>query len=178
VSGPSDLITDPQTSVRLGRIRQRDTRPEQMVRSLLTALGIRYRIRNRDLPGSPDVANRRRKWAVFVHGCFWHAHQGCGRATTPKRNNSFWVAKFEANRRRDERAFAALTDANYKVLVIWECETTDVDGLRRRLESFVLSYRSADAMSVLSRSKRGRRLTLEPSRPRRALSASPIRQVH
>jgi DNA mismatch endonuclease (patch repair protein) len=140
VPAPPDLLRDPKTSARLGRIRQKDTAPEQLVRSILSALGVRYRVRNRDLPGSPDVANRARRWAVFVHGCFWHAHAGCPRATIPKRNREFWTAKFAANRARDARAIAALLEAKYRVAVVWECEAADdSESLRERLQAFVHS---------------------------------------
>src|SRR5213594_720187 len=97
------LLVDPETSARLARIRQKDTAAEQAVRRVLHELGLRFRVRNRDLPGAPDAANRARRWAVFVHGCFWHAHAGCYRATVPKRNREFWVAKFADNRARDRR---------------------------------------------------------------------------
>jgi DNA mismatch endonuclease (patch repair protein) len=123
------LEVDEATSKRLGRIRQRDTTPEQVVRKLLAASGLRFRKENRDLPGSPDVANRRARWAIFVHGCFWHAHRGCPKATVPKRNKAFWEAKFAANRARDARAIQELRRLGYSVLVIWECETRRPDEL-------------------------------------------------
>ncbi len=116
------LDVDAATSIRLGRIRQKDTEPEQVVGKFLTACGLRYRRKNRDLPGSPDFANRTRKWAVFVHGCFWHSHAGCFKATVPKRNRDFWLAKFATNRKRDRRAVTALRRRGYVVLVVWECD--------------------------------------------------------
>lgn len=85
-------------------------------------MGLRYRICNQDLPGSPDIANRANKWAVFVHGCFWHRHAGCPRATTPKTNREFWLRKFAANRKRDERVQAELRAMGFKVAIVWECE--------------------------------------------------------
>lgn len=100
------------------------------MRKLLHALGRRFRVHNRDLPGSPDIANRARKWAVFVHGCFWHRHIGCKRATTPSRNRQFWLEKFDANVARDARVQAALRDQGYRVLVVWECESEDVSRLK------------------------------------------------
>lgn len=118
----SPLVFDRATSLRLSKIRQRDTAPELAVRAILCALGLRYRVRNRDLPGSPDIANRTAHWAVFVHGCYWHAHRGCSRATVPKRNREFWVAKFEANVKRDAVAVAALRRRGFRVAVVWECE--------------------------------------------------------
>jgi DNA mismatch endonuclease (patch repair protein) len=119
------LIVDTETSARLSRIRQRDTAAERAVRRMLHSLGLRFRIHNRDLAGSPDIANRRRKWVVFVHGCFWHRHASCERTTTPTRNREFWMAKFEANVARDSRVQTALRSAGFRVLVVWECEIED-----------------------------------------------------
>jgi DNA mismatch endonuclease (patch repair protein) len=133
------LLVDPATSARLGRIRQKDTAAEQAVRRLLHKLGLRFRIRNRDLPGAPDLANRTRLWAVFVHGCFWHAHAGCYRATVPKRNRAFWLGKFSANRARDARALRALRGLGYRVLVVWECELEAPSKLEARLRSFAIA---------------------------------------
>ena len=116
------LILDPSTSERMGGIRQKGTAAELAVRRIATSLGLHYRISNRDLPGSPDLANRSRKWAIFVHGCFWHRHAGCSRTTTPRRNRAFWVAKFEANIARDARVQSELRDLGYRVVVLWECE--------------------------------------------------------
>ena len=117
------IVTDAATSRRMADVRQKDTTPELAVRQALTMLGLRYRVRNRDLPGSPDIANRSRRWAVFVHGCFWHRHPGCVRTTTPKRNRVFWIRKFEANVARDARAVAELQKRGFRVITIWECET-------------------------------------------------------
>lgn len=127
------LIVDDATSARMGLVRQRGTRPELLVRSALSALGHRFRLNNRDLPGSPDIANRCRRWAVFVHGCFWHRH-GCKATTTPGRNREFWEAKFQRNAARDRRSLEALQARGYTVVVIWECETKrDPERVRDRL---------------------------------------------
>jgi DNA mismatch endonuclease, patch repair protein len=115
------LLLDHATSARLGRIRQKDTSVERVVRSVLHKAGLRFRKRNRDLPGSPDVANRARSWAVFVHGCFWHHHADCVRATVPKRNRAFWLNKFRANQERDHRCQQALRTLGYRCVVVWEC---------------------------------------------------------
>ena len=125
--------TDAATSARLAKIRQRDTKPEIQVRKALFDLGHRFRVSNRDLPGSPDVANRTREWAVFVHGCFWHAHPGCPKATVPKRNREFWKKKFSDNRVRDERVANELRAAGFEVVIVWECETRDPQALVQRL---------------------------------------------
>lgn len=85
--------------------------------------GIRFRTNCADLPGSPDLSNRRRRIAVFVHGCYWHHHTGCKYATVPKRNRAFWLAKLEANKRRDRRKARELRKLGFKVVTVWECET-------------------------------------------------------
>ena len=133
MSKRGSLLVDPATSARLAKQRQRDTSAEMLVRRAVRALGLRYRVRNRDLPGSPDIANRARRWAVFVHGCYWHSHRGCARATVPKRNREFWVAKFEANRNRDKRAVSELRARGYRVVTLWECELGDAASLRAKL---------------------------------------------
>jgi DNA mismatch endonuclease (patch repair protein) len=124
----------------MGRVRQRDTQPEQAVALALRSLKISYRKNVRSLPGSPDFANKSGKWAVFVHGCFWHRHTGCRRATTPKANRDFWLAKFAANRARDARAIRALRALGFRVAVIWECGVVDAE---RRL-SQMLEPRGVD----------------------------------
>jgi DNA mismatch endonuclease (patch repair protein) len=116
------LIVDPATSARLSKTRQHGTAAELTVRRLLHSLGHRFRVNNRDLPGSPDIANRSKKWAVFVHGCFWHRHDGCPRTTMPRRNREFWAEKFRANIRRDRKVIERLEACGYLVLIVWECE--------------------------------------------------------
>ncbi len=136
---PLGLIVDPETSARLGKIRQKNTGPEMAVRKMLTALGIRYRVSNRDLPGSPDIANRKHRWAIFVHGCFWHGHPGCPKATVPKRNRQFWSDKLAANRRRDARVVRALRSTGWRVQTIWACRIVhgNTIALLARLANFV-----------------------------------------
>jgi DNA mismatch endonuclease (patch repair protein) len=133
VGPPWRLKRDAETSARMAGVRQKDTAAELTVRRILTALGHRYRVRNRDLPGSPDIANRRLGWAVFVHGCFWHRHRNCSRTTTPKRNREFWKDKFATNTQRDRKALLALRKLGMTAVVIWECETTNVEKMRQRL---------------------------------------------
>ena len=103
--------------------------PERAVRQIVHALGHRFRVRNRDLPGSLDLANRTRRWAIFVHGCFWHAHVGCPHAAIPKRNREFWAAKLAGNRARDQRAVAALKRDGWRVAAVWECELRGLTGM-------------------------------------------------
>jgi DNA mismatch endonuclease, patch repair protein len=134
LAGTRRLATTTETSARMGRIRQRGTAPELRVRRFLTKIGWHYRTRNRTLPGSPDLANRSKNWAIFVHGCFWHGHEDCSKATVPKRNRSFWIAKFTANRTRDARARAQLKDMGFAVATIWECQTCSDTSIRSALE--------------------------------------------
>lgn len=127
------IASDEAALQRMKKQRRHDTAPEIRVRRVLTRLGLRYRLNNRNLPGSPDLANRRRHWVIFVHGCFWHAHLGCPRHTIPKRNQDFWLAKFDANRTRDQRVTNELRSLGFDVIVVWECETKDEAALADRM---------------------------------------------
>lgn len=131
--------TDAATSARLSRVRRTDTKAERVVRSALVKAGLLARGRGRGLPGSPDIANRADKWAVFVNGCFWHGHQGCRRATIPKHNRGFWEAKFRSNRRRDLRVSSALRRAGWTVLTVWECRALRPDMLEAEVRR-ILNY--------------------------------------
>lgn len=114
--------TDAARSALMGRIRQRETAPELAIAKQLRALGLAYRKNVRDLPGSPDFANKRKRWALFVHGCFWHRHTGCRLATAPKNNRAFWAEKFTRNRSRDASAVRELRRRGFKVAIVWGCE--------------------------------------------------------
>src|SRR5690242_3986619 len=115
-------LVDRKTSLRMACVRSKNTPQELAVRRMLHGMGLRFRIGNRDLPGTPDVANRSRQWVVFVHGCFWHVHAGCARSMVPKRNAEYWMRKFKANAERDKRVAAELRAMGYQVLVVWQCE--------------------------------------------------------
>jgi DNA mismatch endonuclease (patch repair protein) len=125
----------------MSRVRQRDTSLEIIVRRWVTALGARFRTKNRDLPGSPDLANRRKGWAIYVHGCFWHGHPGCRAAKLPTSNRGFWAVKIQDNRRRDARKLRQLRVLGYRVLVIWGCRIKGTqrkrDGLKARVARFI-----------------------------------------
>jgi DNA mismatch endonuclease (patch repair protein) len=135
---------DPITTRRMAAVPSRNTSAELRVRELLRAAGITYRVSNGDLPGSPDVANRSRKWALFVHGCFWHAHRGCRHAMVPKSNVLYWVKKFADNAARDRHAVAALRAQRYAVLTIWQCELREPERALRRLEKFFVRAQGRD----------------------------------
>jgi DNA mismatch endonuclease (patch repair protein) len=105
-------------------IRGRDTKPELAVRRYLHANGLRYRLHVRDLPGKPDIVLPRHRAVVFVHGCFWHRHEGCRYAYRPKSNVEFWQAKLDANTARDGQDQERLRALGWRVFVVWECQTT------------------------------------------------------
>ena len=124
---------DPKRSALMARVRQRGTTPELVVAAVLRKLGFAYRRNVRALTGSPDFSNRKRGWAIYVQGCFWHHHTGCVRATVPKANEAFWRDKFTTNRRRDAKAIRTLRRKSFRVVVVWECETREVEPLTARL---------------------------------------------
>ena len=129
------LDTDAATSTRMAAVLRRDTSIESRVRAAVHASGHRYRICSKELPGSPDLSNRSKKWAIFVNGCFWHHHPGCPRATTPKRNKTFWQEKFRKNSERDLKKTQDLERMGFFVLTIWECETSNPTILSKLISS-------------------------------------------
>jgi DNA mismatch endonuclease (patch repair protein) len=117
-------------------VKSADTKPEIIVRKLVHALGYRFRLHRKSLPGSPDLVFPSRKKVLFVHGCFWHAHR-CKRGhRVPKTNTSYWLAKIGRNKARDARQIAALKRAGWRSLVIWECQLRKTD-LSKRLRTFL-----------------------------------------
>lgn len=133
-----DRISGARRSWNMSRIGSRDTAPEIVVRSILHRLGLRFRVNVRGIRGKPDIVLRRWQTVVFVHGCFWHRHPGCKFAYSPRSNEEFWNAKFYANTVRDQQVIADLKRVGWRVLVVWECETSDRQKLRRRLKQFFL----------------------------------------
>lgn len=105
----------------MASVGQRDTGPEMCLRRILHRHGLRYRLHDRSLPGSPDLVFPRFQSVVFVHGCFWHVHEGCKFATKPSSRKTFWKEKFDANRKRDRRNYDTLVASGWRVLVVWEC---------------------------------------------------------
>jgi DNA mismatch endonuclease, patch repair protein len=131
--GLVDTLSKADRSRLMRQVRRIDTRPEMRLRRLLHSMGRRFRVHKVDLPGTPDVVLPRSKVAIFVHGCFWHRHPGCKKATTPAENARFWQEKFADNRSRDRRKARLLRRLGWKVLVVWECETANLETLTRRL---------------------------------------------
>ncbi len=135
------LVTTPERSRLMASVRQTGTSAEISAGRILRKLGIDYVTKVSELPGTPDMANCDERWAIFVHGCFWHAHEGCRRWTIPKRNRRFWKRKFTDNARRDRQKVKRLQALGYSVLVVWECELEDDHTLEERLRRFVLGGR-------------------------------------
>lgn len=130
-----DIIDKQARSRLMGRIGGKDTKPEMAVRRLAHRLGFRFRLHQRDLPGSPDLVFPGPRKVVFVHGCFWHRHPGCRLAYEPKSNLAFWTKKFAANVARDEKVLADLKNQGWDALVIWECEAKDTELVVSRLSA-------------------------------------------
>lgn len=119
----------------MSRVKSRDTGPEIKVRKAAHAMGLRFRLHRKDLPGTPDLVFPRRKVAMFVHGCFWHRHEGCKKTTDPKSRIEFWQEKFALNIARDRRNAADLEALGWRVSVVWQCETTDAGRLEEILRN-------------------------------------------
>lgn len=134
-----DTLSPALRSERMGRVRGRDTKPELVVRRLLHGMGYRYRLQAKDLPGRPDIVFRKRRRAIFVHGCFWHRHAdpACRLARLPKSRLDFWLPKLEGNAKRDAANVERLEAMGWNVLVVWECELRDREQLGNRLRRFV-----------------------------------------
>ena len=118
----------------MSRVSAKGSSTEMRVRRAAHALGLRYRLHRRDLPGTPDLVFPKHRVGVFVHGCFWHRHSGCKKATIPKSRTQFWRDKFDRNVKRDREAVESLEALGWRVAIIWECETKARDVLQRTLQ--------------------------------------------
>ena len=121
----------------MSRIRSGNTKPELLVRSLLHRMGYRFRLHRKDLPGKPDIVLPKYKAVIFVHGCFWHHHKGCKYAYIPKTRQEFWEAKFKSNAERDRKVKKELEEKNWGILVIWECELSNIKSTMKRLKDYL-----------------------------------------
>ena len=128
-----DSLSPERRSWNMSRIRGKDTRPELRVRSLLHKLGFRFRLNRKDLAGKPDIVLPKYRAAIYVHGCFWHRHQECRFAYTPKSNLSFWTNKFDRTIKRDAEVSSKLEQDRWKQIVVWECELNDIPRLEKKL---------------------------------------------
>lgn len=132
-----DHLTADARSNLMSRVRAKDTKPELLVRRICHRAGFRYRLHSPALPGKPDLVFPRLRKAIWVHGCFWHRHDGCAKATIPKSNAEFWSAKFERNVARDATVLQALRKMGWDTLVVWECETRDLVAIADKLLGFL-----------------------------------------
>ena len=132
-----DKISPEQRSRNMAQVKGKDTKPEKLVRSILHGMGYRFRLYSKLLPGKPDIVLPKYKAVVFVHGCFWHGHDGCKRATIPETRPEFWHDKITGNKERDSRNIAALENLGYRCLVVWQCELKGVELLKQRLSDFL-----------------------------------------
>ena len=136
----ADIVSPAKRSEMMSGIKGRNSLPEMSVRKALFAMGYRYRLHRRNLPGTPDIVMPGRKIAIFVHGCFWHAHQGCKYAKMPSTRTEFWRAKLQGNVDRDRRAADRLAEIGWRVLNVWECSMRDPEvaaGLPEALRAWI-----------------------------------------
>jgi DNA mismatch endonuclease (patch repair protein) len=121
----------------MAAVRGKNTKPELIVRRLLHALGYRYRLHVKDLPGRPDIVFRKRRCVIFVNGCFWHQHSNCPASHLPTSRAEFWKRKLEGNKLRDQRIRKELRLAGWNVLTLWECELKNINKLERQVMKFL-----------------------------------------
>ena len=135
----ADTLTPPERSLRMSKVKGKNTKPELIVRSLIHQLGFRFRLHAKDLPGNPDLVFRSSRKAIFVHGCFWHRHDDptCKLSRLPKSRLDFWLPKLEANQRRDTLNIAQLQAQEWHALVIWECQLRDRQSLEQQIKLFL-----------------------------------------
>ena len=133
-----DVVKPEKRSQMMRNIRSRNTKPEVLVRKLLHARGLRFRIGQKIEKTRPDIVMRKHRICIFVHGCFWHQHPDCKHASKPKSNKDFWNKKFAVNHERGLRNINYLTNLGWKVEVVWECETKDRSNLASRLKSLFM----------------------------------------
>lgn len=133
----TDTISKERRSWNMSRIRDRNTKPELIVRAFLHKEGYRFRLHRKDLPGKPDIVLPKYRTVIFVHGCFWHRHENCHYAYTPKSRLEFWEEKFRTNIERDFKVITQLKNLGWNVVIIWECETEDRHVLAEGLKMLI-----------------------------------------
>ncbi len=145
----ADIVSPEKRSDMMSGIRGKNTKPEIIVRSLLHRLGYRFRLHRKDLPGRPDIVLPKWKTVIFVNGCYWHGHNDCHLFRPPKTRREFWTNKIEGNQARDRRNYAALEDAGWKVLVIWECAVSKKLSLTNEQLEIVISAALTSSESLI-----------------------------
>lgn len=137
----ADIFTKEKRSKIMAGITGKETKPEVLVRKFLFSKGFRYRKNVNKLPGKPDIVLAKFRTVIFVHGCFWHGHHQCKKATLPKTNNAFWNTKITKNKERDEKNYLQLKEMNWRVIVIWQCELRNQEISRPTLDNLVRSLK-------------------------------------
>lgn len=132
-----DTLTPAKRSYVMCRVKGKDTSPERIIRRLVYHAGFRYRLYDPRLPGKPDLVFWGKHKVIFVHGCFWHGHEGCRRHRMPKSNQEYWFVKLEKNKVRDSLHLSELCEMGWRALVVWECELKETDILLERLKTFL-----------------------------------------
>ena len=139
----ADTFTPSKRSEVMGKVKQKNTGPEMIVRRLLHGMGYRFRLHRKDLPGTPDIVLPKYRTVIFVHGCFWHGHAGCRLSRRPADNADFWNAKLDRNIERDAEVLALIESRGWKTLIVWQCQTQarNRENLGGRLERFFSDLR-------------------------------------
>lgn len=150
----TDTHTKEQRSENMRAIRSKNTTPELLIRSALHRKGYRFRLHCSYLPGKPDIVLPRYRTAIDVRGCFWHRHPGCRKATTPSTNADYWKEKFRRNVQRDRKNKASLQKMGWKTIVVWECETADMDEMIKRLHDKLERNKLSLGLKSAGREKR------------------------
>lgn len=149
----------------MAAIKGKDTKPEMIVRRYLHALGYRYGLHNRKLPGSPDLVLRRLRTVIFIHGCFWHGHEGCKYYRLPQSNVEFWRDKITRNRQRDAFAKAQLEKKGWTVITIWECDLKNKAKREATLEGLSIRLRAIEKCLQIPAITEHSSIAAEPEAP-------------
>lgn len=137
----ADVHSKETRSYNMSRIRSEDTKPEMLVRKFLHAHGFRYRLHVKDMPGKPDIVLPKYKTVIFIHGCFWHGHEGCRYYVVPKTRSEWWINKISTNKTKDVRALNMLHERGWKILTVWECELKK-NSIEKTLNGLILQLKA------------------------------------
>lgn len=133
----TDIYPPKKRSDIMSKISGKDTKPEILVRKFLFSKGLRYRLNDKRYPGRPDIILPKYKTAIFIHGCFWHGHQGCKASKLPETRKEFWQKKINDTKIRDKRKIEELKAQGWRVIVVWQCEIKNIGDRQKRLELLV-----------------------------------------
>ncbi|WP_022728415.1 very short patch repair endonuclease [Fodinicurvata sediminis] len=132
-----DFVSKEKRSKIMRGVKQENTKPEILVRRIIHSSGYRFRLHRKDLPGRPDIVLPKYQLAIFVHGCFWHQHDGCHDDRMPTSNTEYWTQKLQRNKERDKEKFENLKDKGWNVLIIWECETKNTEIVYKKINKYI-----------------------------------------